>query len=466
MSGPPGGDVRRPAGPSLTPWRLVREVRRTGPLALVDGIARAHPRIAYFRLGREHAYLLSAPDLARTLLVDLGRVTAKGRGLERARELLGDGLLTSEGSLHQRQRRRIQPAFHASGVGRYAEVMRAEARALSAGWRDGDVVDMRAEMSRLTLRIVARSLFGTDLADADLRLVGASLTTFLGSFLARMMPAGEALGRLPTTRNRRLRRTAEELDGLIYRLIGEHRAVGDTGDLLSTLLAATDAEGRGDGCGGRMHDRLVRDEVLTLLLAGHETTANALCWSWLLLADAPRAAARLHAELDARPTADRVTDRRGRAGVDTLPYTRAVVAESMRLRPPSWLVSRRLTAPAELDGYVLPAGSLVATSQWVLHGDPRWWGADADVFRPERWLDAGGRFDEAAPGQPRGAYLPFGAGRRVCVGEHFAWTEAVLVLAELARCWTPAATVQTRHTARAAVTLRPVMAPLCLRSRR
>src|SRR5215207_1314585 len=428
--------VVRPPGPPYSSLGSIRAMRRLRPNGFFDTIHRDHPRLAYVRFGNEHAYFLFEPDLVRTLLVDAGRATAKGRGLERSKELLGEGLLTSEGDFHRRQRRLVQPAFHSTRVAGYAEVMCDEARRVGDGWRDGACVDMSTEMSRLTLRIVGRALFGTDLRDQDIATVSRALSTFLARFQLLMMPAAALLGRLPTPANLRLRAARDDLDSLVYRMIAEHRASGDTGDLLSMLLIAG-----ADEAGGGMSDRQIRDEALTLLLAGHETTANALTWAWLLLADDRADALRLHREVDALGHPPAPDD------LDKLPFARAVIAESMRLYPPAWTLGRRNTEPLTIDEYTVPKGSLLATSQWVVHRDPRWWG-DATQFRPERWINAEGQFDETAPGAPRGAYFPFGAGRRVCIGESFAWTEGVLVLATLAQGWAatslPETTMETR----------------------
>jgi cytochrome P450 len=414
--------LTRPPGPQLGPVELARLLRRRRMTELLERAARQSPEMAHFRMGFEHAYLVSTPELVRELFGPLGRVTAKGRGLEQARLLLGDGLLTSEGELHRRQRRLVQPAFHASRVAAYAEVMRAEAASLPerAGWVDGAVRDLAADMADLTLRIVGRALFATDLA-ADSPAVAGALAELLARFQRVMLPGGPLLNRLPLPSTRRVQAAIAELDGVVRRLIAEHRAAGREDGLLAVLLAARDEDGR------PMPDDQVRDEVLTLVLAGHETTANALAWSWLQLDRHPTAAARLHAELAVAPAVPEVTD---------LPWTRAVVAETMRLYPPAWVIGRRMLADAQLGGWTVPARSIVMASQWITHRDPRWW-PDPLAYRPERWI-SGGTFDEAAPGQPRGAYFPFGMGRRVCVGEHFAWTEAVLVLAALARDWAPA----------------------------
>jgi cytochrome P450 len=231
----------------------------------------------------------------------------------------------------------------------------------------------------------------------------------------------------------------------VQRLVDEHRAAGDTGDVLSMLLSARD-----DADGTGMDDRQVRDEVMTLVLAGHETTAMALSWTFALLATNPAAAAALHAELDdvlggRAPTYD---------DLGRLPVTTATFAESMRLYPPAWTLGRRLTADVVVDGWTLPAGSLVLASQWVLHRDPRFW-PDAEEYLPQRWIDGDGRFDESAPGQPRTAWFPFGLGQRMCVGEPFAWAEGVLVLATLAQHWAPELTDGRVPDVDPAVTLRP-----------
>jgi cytochrome P450 len=435
--------VQRPPGVDLTPVELLRMLRSRRPTDLLERVAAAGPTLAHFRLGGEHAYLVGTPELVRELFGGLGRVTAKGRGLEQARLLLGQGLLTSEGDQWRRQRRLIQPAFHETRIRQYADQMRSAAVELAEGgrWRAGAVRDVGTDMADLTLRIVGRTLFDADLA-GDSGRVATALATFLHGAQRIMLPGGPLLNRLPLPATRRLTAAGTELDAVVYRLIAEHRAGPDRGDVLSMLLAARDTDG------SAMPDRQIRDEVLTLMLAGHETTANALAWAWLLLDRHPTAADRLHAEVDALPDAPGFDD------LGRLPWTRAVVAESMRLYPPAWAVGRRLLADVELDGWPVPARSICIASQWITHRDPRWW-TEPLACRPERWLDPAGRYDDAAPGQPRGAYFPFGMGRRVCIGESFAWTEAVLVLATLARRWAPALVPGHPVDVRPAITLRP-----------
>lgn len=427
--------IARPPGPELGPLDIARLLRSR---RLTDFVDRAHersPRLAHLRIAGGHLYLVGTPDLVRELFGPLGRTGVKGRAMEQASRLLGQGLLTSEGDLHRRQRRLIQPAFHAGRIAAYAAGMRAEAAALPdrAGWADGAVTDIAADMGTLTLRIVGRTLFAADL-DADAARVQRALGELLQRFQRVMVPGGLLLNHLPLPSTRRVEAAIAELDDVVLGLIARHRAgAGDPDSLLGWLLAARDEDG------APMPDRQVRDEVLTLMLAGHETTANALAWAWLLLGRHPAEADRLHAELAVTP--------------DGGPFTRAVVAESMRLYPPSWLIGRRMLADVTLDGWTVPAGSLVAASQWALHRDARWWDEPL-AFRPDRWLGPDG-FDEQAPGQPRGAYFPFGLGRRMCVGESFAWTEATLVLATLARDWTATPVPDHPVDTTPAVTLRP-----------
>jgi cytochrome P450 len=445
----------RPPGFSLGPVALAEVLRTRRASDVLDRLARIAPDVGFLKLGPERVYVVFTPELARELLVTYGRQTAKGRGLEKARQVLGNGLLTAEGEDHRRQRRLIQPALAHDRVAGYAAEMVAAATETAAGWRPGTPVDLSAEMSGLALRAVGRALFGAELS-AEATQVGDALATLMRYFQRVWLPFPVLPARYSRTQ-RRIEAAIATLDEVVGSVIATRRASGDTGDLVSTLLAA-------------MPDRQVRDEVLTLMLAGHETTANALSWASLLLSRSPSAVAALQAEVDALPGTP------GFADLPALPYTRAVVAESLRLYPPAWVMSRRMLEPVTLGGYRVPAGAMGALSPWVLHRDPRWWEAPV-AFRPRRWLVGGqsggagrsgaaARFDEAAPGQPRGAYLPFGAGRRVCVGSDFAWTEAVLVLATLAREWTLRPAPGCRVDLFPAITLRPRYGLLMIPSRR
>ncbi|WP_063828643.1 cytochrome P450 [Actinopolymorpha alba] len=426
--------VARPPGPRGS-LLYAGIVARRDPTAYFEGIVRDHPRLAHLRLGREHVYVLGHPELVQELFVARGRALRKGRALERIRMLLGDGLLTSEGERHRTQRRLIQPALHGDRIAAYADDMVATARAYDTRWRDGEVLDLAREMSGLTLTVVGRALFGSDLREETAR-VAEALAALLGGFQRHLLPGADLLLRIPTPGRARMFAAIDRLDRLVRELIERRRAAPPGPDLLSTLLAHLD------------DDTQVRDEVMTLLLAGHETTATALTWTWWLLSEHPEVARWLHEELDTR--LDGVPSY---ADLDRLPRTRAVFAEAMRLYPPSWILGRRTLTEVELDGWTLPAGSLCVASQWVLHRDGRFWAAPLE-FAPRRWIGPDGRYDEAVPGQPRGAYLPFGLGARICVGLAFAWMEGVLVLATLARHWDPELAPGQKVEPLPAVTLR------------
>ncbi|MDQ6941759.1 MAG: cytochrome P450 [Candidatus Eremiobacteraeota bacterium] len=383
----------------------------------LEGVSRAYGPVSSWRLPSARFWFLDDPALIEGMLTASGYDAIKGRGLRRMRRLLGEGLLTSDEPRHLRQRRLVQPAFHRERVAGYAATMIALARAAAERLRDGETIAVDAAMNRLSLRIAAATLFSADVDD-DADAIGAAVTGAMEVFPASLGPFAELLDHLPfhpATRRFRVARTG--LDAVIYRLIEERRREGiDRGDLLSMLLSSRDETG------AAMPTELVRDEALTLLLAGHETTANALTWTWDALARNPAAQARLHAELDTvlgdrDPVPDDVT---------RLPFTRDVVAEAMRLRPPAWILGRRVIRPMRLGDWDVPAGSVLLAAQIVTHRNPRLW-KDPEAFRPERWSNG----ETAA--LPRFAYFPFGGGNRICIGESFAWTEAVLVLATLAR---------------------------------
>ncbi len=353
------------------------------------------------------------------MLVTHADLFHKGRGLERAKRLLGEGLLTSEDPVHLRQRRMMQPAFHRDRIAGYADVMTAHAERTSARWRDGETRDLAREMSRLTLGIVGKTLFDSDV-ESEADEIGAALTAAIRLFGRTFsLPFFQIVDRLPLPSNRRFAKARSRIDATIGRLIAERRrAPGGRSDLLTLLVQASDTEGDGTG----MTDAQVRDEAVTILLAGHETTANALTWTWYLLSQNPEAEARLQAEADALD---------GPPGFSDLPrlaYAEMVFAESMRLFPPAWIIGRRAMVDYVVGGYTVPSLSIVVCSQWVTHRDPRFF-PDPERFDPERFRP------EAKDARPKFSYFPFGGGPRVCIGEGFAWMEGVLLLATLARRW-------------------------------
>jgi cytochrome P450 len=414
-----------PPGPrSRIPGKLLFSFRRN-TLGFLQRLAREYGDISQFMVGPQHIFFINHPDYAKDVLVTGQRNFVKGRGLERAKLLLGNGLLTSEGELHRRQRRLAQPAFHRERIASYGDVMAAYAVRARERWRDGATYDMAQEMMQLTLAVVGKTLFDADI-EGEAREIGDALTTTFELLMLAMYPFTELLDRLPLPSVNRFRRARARLDATIFRMIEERRSecrdgrCVDRGDLLSMLLLAQDSEGDGGG----MTDQQLRDEAMTLLVAGHETTANALTWTWYLLSEHPEVEARLHAEVDAAlagstPRADDVL---------RLPYARMVLAESMRLYPPAWVLGRRAISDHELDGYLIPARSIVLLSQYIVHRDPRFY-PHPERFDPERWTP------EAQSARPKFAYFPFGAGPRQCIGEQFAWMEATLVLATIAQRW-------------------------------
>lgn len=416
---------------------------RRDPLGFLTGVARNYGDVARFRLGPVFLHVVNDPELIRTVLVTRAEAFHKGRGLERAKRLLGEGLLTSEDAFHLRQRRLMQPAFRHQRISGYATVMADYAERATGRWEPGETRDVHREMMRLTLAIVGKTLFDADVEE-EAAEIGAALTESLELFNRLFtLPFGELLEKLPIPANRRFARARNRLDTTIARLIAERRRdPGERADLLTLLLLAQDTEGDGGG----MNDAQLRDEAMTIFLAGHETTANALTWTWYLLSQNPDVEKRFHEEVDS------VLGARlpGASDVPRLPYTRMVLAESMRLYPPAWIIGRRAIVDQELGGWRIPSGSIVTASQWITHRDPRFF-PDPERFDPSRFTP------EAEAARPKFAYFPFGGGPRVCIGEGFAWMEGILLLATIGRRWrmllapgysvalSPSITLRPRH---------------------
>lgn len=409
----------RPRGPKNLPILGQIPAFRSNPLSFLKRTADAYGDIAYFRLGPQHVFLLNEPELIKQVLVTNQNNFTKSRALQRAKVLLGEGLLTNEGASHLRQRRLVQPAFHRPRLVGYSEMMTAAALRTRERWHAGETLDVSSEMMRLTLAVVGKTLFSADI-ESEAGEIGEALTAILKMFDLLMMPFSEYLEKLPLPSVRRFEKARARLDQTIYGMIAERRASGeDRGDLLSMLLLQQDE----DGTGG-MTDQQVRDEALTLFIAGHETTAQALMWTWYLLSQNPECEQKLHQELD-HVLGGRVP------AFDDLPqlrYTEMVLAESMRLYPPAWAIGRKGIAPFELGGYHMPKGAIVIVSPYVMHRDPRFF-PEPDRFDPERWTP------EAREARPKFSYFPFGGGARLCIGERFAWMEGTLVLATIAQKW-------------------------------
>ncbi|MGH7693384.1 MAG: cytochrome P450 [Gemmatimonadaceae bacterium] len=413
---------------------------RRDTIGVLTRVHREYGDVAKIPLGVHSLYLLAHPDHARDVLVTHQRNFKKGRALEQARLLLGNGLLTSEGDVHLRQRRLIQPAFHKQRIAGYGATMVRYAQRRAASWHDGATLDIHAEMMGLTMAIVGKTLFDADV-EAESPELGEALTASLAAFRAMFFfPFGELLEKIPLPMTRRFLAGRKRLEETIYRIIGERRASGvDTGDLLSMLLAARDEEGDGRG----MSDIQIRDEAMTLFLAGYETTANALSWTFYLLAQHPEVESRMHDEVDA--LAD---DELGAESMQHLPYTRMVLSESMRLYPPAYAIGRRALGDYAVGEFHVPANSIVILSPYITQRDARWF-SEPERFEPDRWLP------ERVAERPRFSYFPFGAGPRICIGEPFAWMEGVLLLAAISRRWRLRLASNQPVQPQALITLRP-----------
>jgi len=413
---------------------------RRDPLNLLLDSAREYGDVVHLKFGPQDVYLLSHPDYVRDVLVTNNRNFVKSRGLEMAKKFLGESLLTSEGEFHRRQRRLAQPAFHRQRINAYAAVMTDYAVQTRQRWASGETLDVWQEMMRLTLAIVGKTLFDADV-EAEASQIGAAITSIMQLFERITNPLAGLLDKLPLPSNIRWLKAKQRMDSTIYRIINERRASGvDRGDLLSMLLLAQDEEGDG----GSMTDTQLRDEAMTLFVAGHETTANALTWTWYLLSQHQDVEAKLHEEIDAvlageLPTADDVAKLR---------YTEMVLAESMRLYPPAWTLGRRVLSDYQVGDYVIPANSIVLMSPWVMHHDARYF-PEPFTFDPERWTA------EARESRPKFSYFPFGGGPRVCIGEQFAWMEGVLLIATIAQQWQMRLAPGHRVETRPMITLRP-----------
>lgn len=413
------------------------------PLGFLTRAAREYGDVVRLRLGDTTAYSLNHPALIDDVVRGHPDDFIKDKLTRMLAPTVGNGLLTSEGDFWRRQRKLAQPAFQHSQVEQYGQAMVALTEQMLAGWHDGAPREVHSELTRLTLGIVARTLFDADVA-ADSRAVGQALNALMAYYVdpAKWLRIREYL---PFPSTIRFRLAIRRLNRIIYAIIRRRREARPApgqgsghADLLSRLLLAQDDEG------ARMTDRQLRDEAVTLFLAGHETTALTLCYSLYLLASHPEADARLAAELS------EVLDGRAPtvADIPRLKFTDAVIKEAMRLYPPAWSIGREAIVDVEVGGYHAPKGTQFFLPQWVVHRDPRWWD-DPEAFRPERWEN------DLSRKLPRCAYFPFGDGARICIGQHFAQLEAVLVLATIAQRWRLALVPGRPLELVASITLRP-----------
>jgi cytochrome P450 len=403
------------------------------PIRLFEYLEKSYGSIAHYKLAHNHIVYTSDPAFVQEILVNQAGSFVKERTLRRMKILLGEGLITSDDPIHKRQRRIAAPAFHRQRIAAYADSIVAIAAAHRDRLQPGDIFDANAGMMQLSLEITARTLFDIEVT-ADVLAINDEVNRIMGlyNFLV-LLPRLESYLHLPLPGIMRFRKSRKKLNAVVHRMIAEHRAANiDRGDLLSMLISSQDqelnADGTDKGAPQSMTDEQIRDEVLTIFLAGYETVANALTWTWYLLSQNPEAAAKMHAELDtvlgtgASARLPRLDD------FASLRYTEMVFAESMRLYPPAWAMGRQNSVPVSLGPYRFPPNTHFFFSQYMIQRKPEFF-PDPLRFDPERHTP------EQKSTRPRFAYFPFGGGGRQCIGESFAWMEGILVLATIAQKW-------------------------------
>lgn len=437
-----------PAGPRVSMFRALRmallPARKAAPktefLQSFVNIRDKYGDIVYSKYGPFAVYMLFHPDHVHQVTVSSARQFNKSSFYKRIlSKYLGNGMLISDGEYWRRQRRLAQPAFHSKRISNYADIMVQYTERTMAAWEDGAQRDIAGEMMQLTLNVVAKTLFDADVTK-DAKEVGVALTEILEFMNARGQALFPTPEWLPTPHKLRQKRAADKLNAVLMPIIETRAASGeDKGDLLSMLLMTTDEEGT-----GQMSLQEVRDEAMTIFLAGHETTANALTWTFYLLSQHPEIAARLHQEVD--------TVLQGRAptmaDLKQLPYTLMIIKEAMRMYPPIWSFARQTTESVQIGEYTLPAGAEVFIYPYVTHHDARFF-PDPMRFDPERFSE------ESEKQLPKFAYFPFGGGPRICIGNNFAMMEAQLVLATIASRYDLALTPDQKVEPEALITLRP-----------
>lgn len=462
--------TRYPPGPNYKmPGKLIRQFIHD-PIKTLSTISQKYGDISYFKLGpKQEVYLINNPDHIEKVLIYDHRNFKKGKRLQIAKNILGEGLVTSEGDFHNKQRRLIQPIFHPRQIISYTNIMTNYAIRFRDRWKDEDIVDISQEMMELTLGIICKSVLSYDV-ESEAKQVGKALTITRNYSRRLQNPIGHVLDKIPILpAPRGARKAKKELDLLVYGLISDRRRhqqqeKSDTkryDDLLSRLLEAQDSNLAGhaslgtaqSSANGKMSDKQVRDEVMTIFIAGHETTANALTWTFYLLSQYPDVERKLHEEIDS--VLESINTNGHAVGKiptpeDTpkLQYTEKVLRESMRLYPPVWTMGRYVENDYNIGEYTIPAGSSILMSQYVMHHDPRYY-EEPEQFNPDRWTA------EFKTRLPRFSYFPFGGGIRGCIGEPFAWMEGILIIATIAQKWKMRLVPGQRIKLDPAITLRP-----------
>ncbi len=399
-------------------WLALRKLRPANPIILFQELTREYGDVVHYKVGWNHIVFLNHPEYIREILVVQNDNFIKERTVRRSKMLLGEGMITAEGAQHRMQRQVAQPAFHRQRIPEYAATMAREAVRERDGWRHGEQRDIALDMMRLTLNVVAGTLFATDLRDEVAELADA-INRIMGlyNFLV-MLPAAEWLVHVRPPGLAAFVRARKRIDAVVYRMIEAHRQErSDRGSLLDMMLAASPDR-------TSESEKSLRDQVITIFLAGYETVANALSWTWYLLSQNPECERRFHEEIDRElqgrtPTFD---------DIPRLRYAEMVFAESMRLYPPAWAMGRYARKDFQLGEYFLPAKTTVLTSQFITHRDARFF-PDPLRFDPERFTP------EAKARRAKFTYFPFGAGVRQCIGESFAWMEGILLLATIGQKW-------------------------------
>jgi len=398
------------------PWLAYAALYRD-PLGYLTRAARKHGDVVHIKIGRKSDFLLNHPDLVRAALLDHENLR---RCVHRPlRRVLGKGLLTCRGERHKKQRALLQPMFTRERIVALGDVMVGEITRRTDRWREGATLDMAPEMLELAISIAGKALFDVDFSSKAAGLRDALVTVLQATRFNNLAVASKQFEKLSLPIHRRFARAAEKLETEIRAIIAERQKGASEGpDLLSIMVRLQKQSRKG------LTEQKIRDQILTFLMVGHETTATALMWTWYLLSENPEVTKKLYSEVD-HVLGDRLPSGQD---CDRLPYTRMVFAESMRLYPPVWLLTRRAVGDVKINGFVIRSGSYVHLSPFVMHRDPRYF-PEPERFDPERWTP------EAVAARPKFSYFPFGGGSLQCIGEGFGWMQGVLTIATLARRW-------------------------------
>jgi cytochrome P450 len=429
---------------SFKPW-----VKLGSPILLFEHLLKTYGNIAHYHFLGTPIIFINDPEYIREILINQAGSFVKERTVRRMKILLGEGLITSDDPIHMRQRRIVAPAFHRQRIAAYADQIVACAATQRETWHADQHIDIAAASMQLSLEIVARTLFNTEVT-TDIRSINDEVNTIMDLYnFIVAFPKIESVLHLPIPGITKFRRSKARLDAIVDRLIREHREAGvDKGDLLSMLLSSRDEQADASGQHTGMSDEQIRDEVLTIFLAGYETVANGLAWTWYLLSQNPDVEAKLHAELDAVLGTGPEQRLPTLADYPALRYTEQVFAESMRLYPPAWAMGRMSTKPVTLGPYLIPPGAHFFFSQYIMGRDPQYF-PDPLRFNPDRFNP------ENKAARPKFTYFPFGGGNRQCIGESFAWMEGVFSIATIAQRWRMSYLGTAPPEVQAKITLRP-----------